>query len=164
MNIILGVNSKPVLVRMMISPRDHEYNNTVFFSSFPQPEKKKRIWHWGFKWKKWESTNICFEHISVIRVRFNYIIMRRTASPTAEMETSVPMQYLITSYLAASSWALNAWISCNKQIIMCYQIFPSSKTWREVYMSKGDSNTLSSLFVRFVVSEFWLASSSRIRL
>lgn len=34
-----------------------------------------------------------------------------TARPTAEIETTVPMQYLITSYLAASNWALKAWIS-----------------------------------------------------
>lgn len=148
----------------MISPRDHEYNSTVFSLFLSQKRKKNMTLR--FQVKKWESTNFCFEHIRVMRVRFNYIIMRRTASPTAEMETSVPMQYLITSYLAASSWALNAWISCNKQTYhACYQIFPSAKKNEEkVYMSKGDSNTLSSLFVRFVVSEFWLASSSRIRL
>jgi len=40
-----------------------------------------------------------------------YINIRRTARPTADIETSVPMQYFITSYLAASSWALKAWIS-----------------------------------------------------
>lgn len=37
-----------------------------------------------------------------------YIKIRTTASPTADMETRVPMQYLITSYFAASNWALNA--------------------------------------------------------
>lgn len=40
-----------------------------------------------------------------------YIRMRITARPTAEMEASVPMQYLITSYFAASNCALNSWIS-----------------------------------------------------
>lgn len=42
-----------------------------------------------------------------------YIKMRTTANPTADMDTRVPMQYLITSYFAASSWALKAWISWN---------------------------------------------------
>lgn len=37
-----------------------------------------------------------------------YNKIRTTARPTAEMETSVPMQYLITSYFAASSPALSA--------------------------------------------------------
>lgn len=40
-----------------------------------------------------------------------YIKIRSTARPTAEMETRVPMQYFITSYFAASNWALKAWIS-----------------------------------------------------
>lgn len=38
-------------------------------------------------------------------------MMQITVRPTADMETRVPMQYLITSYFAASNWALNAWIS-----------------------------------------------------
>ena len=37
-----------------------------------------------------------------------YIKMRSTARPTAEIETRVPMQYFMTSYLAASNWALKA--------------------------------------------------------
>lgn len=41
----------------------------------------------------------------------SYIRMRITARPTAETEASVPMQYLITSYFAASSWARSVWIS-----------------------------------------------------
>lgn len=110
---------------------------------------------------------------------------RNTARPTAEIETRVPIQYLITSYFAASSCALNAWISYsrNKQ----EKRKSIHKNWvssRKVYTNHYQTNqkkkkglhsfyiistreqtlTRSSLFVRFVVSAFWLASSSRMRL
>lgn len=50
---------------------------------------------------------------NTIHLKFmeDYNMMRITARPTADMETRVPMQYLMTSYFAASNWALNAWIS-----------------------------------------------------
>ena len=48
-----------------------------------------------------------------IQITFNLVVehynkIRTTARPTADMETRVPMQYLITSYFAASNWAFNA--------------------------------------------------------
>lgn len=45
-------------------------------------------------------------HIKSLLLDYKY--KRTIARPTAEMETSVPIQYLITSYFAASSWALSA--------------------------------------------------------
>lgn len=41
-----------------------------------------------------------------------YIRIRTTASPAADIEISVPIQYFITSYFDASSWAFSEWISC----------------------------------------------------
>ena len=53
------------------------------------------------------QTSYDFESLSELQLTSNvYIKMRSTARPTAEMETSVPMQYFITSYFAASSCAL----------------------------------------------------------
>lgn len=49
--------------------------------------------------------------LKLIGIQFVYIKIRNTARPTAEIETSVPMQYFMTSYLAASSCALKEWIS-----------------------------------------------------
>lgn len=135
-----------------------------------------------------------------------YIKMRTTASPTADMDTRVPMQYLITSYFAASSWALKAWISWNPTgkdrkhlrlritekyfFILHFSSLKNVKTKKRMCIiilkiklenydillsslklngAKSSENattilTRSSLFVRLVVSAFWLANSSRIRL
>uniref|UniRef100_A0A0A9F5X8 Uncharacterized protein n=1 Tax=Arundo donax TaxID=35708 RepID=A0A0A9F5X8_ARUDO len=46
---------------------------------------------------EWVNERTCSLHMTI----------RRTASPTAEIETMVPMQYLMTSYFAASSWAFS---------------------------------------------------------
>lgn len=53
----------------------------------------------------------CFLEQKVIGNISVHISIRRTAKPTAEMETRVPIQYFITSYFAASKCALNEWIS-----------------------------------------------------
>ena len=90
----------------------------------------------------------------------SYIKMWIMASPTADMETRVPMQCLITSYLAASNWALKPWISCKKEKRDVKRV----ETHNVQVSNKITKLTMSSLFVRLVVSVFWLASSSRIRL
>lgn len=93
-----------------------------------------------------------------------YNSTRTTARPTADMETSVPMQYFIKSYFAASKWAFNAWIS-----------------WkfveRDMEKNKRQNNRLkqtisptlmiltrSSLLVRLDVPALWFESSSLILL
>lgn len=93
-----------------------------------------------------------------------YRKIRTMARPTAEIEASVPIQTLITSYFAASSWARNAWISCrwNKS-----EINASSRQGGNTFnfhKMRIIKLTRSSLLVRLVVSAFWLVSSSRMRL
>jgi hypothetical protein len=63
--------------------------------------------------KRMDYSFLVFELSPLISktIQHVYIKMRSTARPTAEMETRVPMQYFITSYFAASNWALKAWIS-----------------------------------------------------
>jgi hypothetical protein len=41
----------------------------------------------------------------------DYMRIRTTASPAADIEMSVPIQYFITSYFDASSWAFSELIS-----------------------------------------------------
>lgn len=95
------------------------------------------------------------------KINVLHIRMRTTARPTAEMETSVPIQYFIRSYFAASSCALSAWISWFKKMY----IFISVEQVRfQSLESRNSSFTLSSLLFKLPVSAFWLASSSRIRL
>lgn len=83
---------------------------------------------------------------------------RIMARPTAEMETRVPMQYLITSYFAASSCALSAWISCR------WDSNVTNLAMHYNHLSFTTKLTLSNLLVRLEVSALCVASSSRIRL
>ena len=94
---------------------------------------------------------------------YPYNKMRSTARPTADIETRVPMQYLITSYFAASNWAFNEWISC-RQDSKSYKLINKSRFFKNKYSNAIAILTLSSLLVRLEVSAFWLASSSRMRL
>lgn len=77
------------------------------------------------------------------------------------METSVPMQYFITSYFAASSWALKEWISWMQFRWRNHQ--NQKRTMYNIHILRV-IHTRSSLLVRLEVWVFWLASSSLIRL
>ena len=90
----------------------------------------------------------------------SHMTIRRTARPTAEMETSVPIQYLITSYLAASNWALKVWISWDR---LKQNINKKTNIQNAEKLEMGIL-TRSSLFVRLEVSAFWFVSSSLILL
>lgn len=90
----------------------------------------------------------------------SYIRIRITARPTAETEASVPMQYLITSYFAASSWARSVWISWDYKGVTDEVRVKRTISFQQLH----GVLTRSSLVVRLVVSWFWLFSSSRILL
>ena len=76
--------------------------------------------------------------------------MRNTSRPIADIETRVPMQYLITSYFAASNWAFNEWISC-WQDSKNYELVHKSRCFKNTISNAITTLTLSSLLVRLVV-------------
>lgn len=92
-----------------------------------------------------------------------HIKMRRVARPTAETDTRVPMQCFITSYFAASSWALNAWISWKLQGWIQKQNAINQNN-NSKQLCTINKLTRSSLFVRLQFSAFWFANSSCILL
>ena len=121
---------------------------------------RKNKWHVHSSpiWTKHELNKFHLNFMKLLfSIFFNYKTIRIIARPTAEMETTIPIQYLITSYFAASRWALNAWISC-KQANRCHKSCYFSNTIISYVL------TWSSLLVRLVVSALCWASSSRIRL